>query len=963
MLRCLLVISGLLYAALGCSQSVYSLNSSEACNWWVKPVDEVSVSVTQLSAAGFDMTSWVKATVPGTFFVDYVNAGLEANPDFGDNIYRVDETKYNKPFWYRAEFEVPNDFVREKVWLHFQGVNKEGTFYFNGKSLGKVKGFMLRSVYEVSAHIRPGRNVILVKIELPDVRSRREPTWALDSWANFAMPSYMSSASWDWMPYVPGLNCGMTGEVYLSATGNAALRDCWVRTVALAEDGSAELRIECPVRNATVATLSGIVRGTIMPGNIKFEQAVTVAGNSTAKVVFDAAEFGQLRLAAPRLWWPNGYGDQPMYTCKLEFESGNKIADTTLVHFGIRKYGYKKENGAFTLYINNSKILVRGGNWGMTEYLQRSRGEAYKTRIRLHADMNFNMIRLWTGCVTDDEFYRYCDEYGIMVWDDFWFHGYLFAPDQTVFMNNAIDKIKRLRNHACIAVWCGANEGIPGGEADKGLDLALREAVRDFDGNDRHYQRSSNSGGGLSGSGWWVNQHPRTYFKGPNSSGGGDWGGAGTWAMRTEIGTATFTTFESFREFIPIDSWWPPKNEMWNKHFFGNQAQTAGTDTYFNTVNANYGSSSEIDEFCEKSQYLNLEVMKAIFEGWNHAMWNNATGVLIWMSQSAYPSFVWQTYDYYFDATGAYWGAKKACEPLHIQWNYETNDVKVINTTLNAYQGLSASAVVYNLNGEVYQPLTGTTTLNPEANSSTSCFVLTETGMSAFRADKTTGNTGVRLTDVNFIRLALKDSEGKLLSENFYWRNQRAYNYQALNTLPLADVRLSTSHEIIRDSYVIQCELTNNSATVAFGNRLKVTDKITGKRILPVYMNDNYFTLMPGESKQIRIEFDEDLATGRQPEVVLKQYGDYDSGMPSGSSTENWQPESWQLYPNPVTDKLFTTIRNESVGEYKIFDTFGRQLMTGYATSGISVDELASGLYFFQVEIEGKSSIRKFIKR
>jgi hypothetical protein len=240
--------------------------------------------------------------------------------------------------------------------------------------------------------------------------------------------------------------------------------------------------------------------------------------------------------------------------------------------------------------------------------------------------------------------------------------------------------------------------------------------------------------------------------------------------------------------------------------------------------------------------------------------------------------------------------------------------------------------------------------------------VLTETGMSAFRADKTTGNTGVRLTDVNFIRLSLKDSEGKLLSENFYWRNQRAYNYQALNTLPLADVRLSTSHEIISGSYVIQCDLTNNSATVAFGNRLKVTDKITGKRILPVYMNDNYFTLMPGERKQIRIEFDEDQATGRQPEVVLKQYGHYDSAMPSGSFTQNRQPESWQLYPNPVTDKLFTTIRNESVGEYKIFDTFGRQLMTGYATSGISVDELASGLYFFQVEIEGKSSIRKFIK-
>ncbi|MDL2256967.1 discoidin domain-containing protein [Bacteroidales bacterium OttesenSCG-928-I14] len=1047
----------------------YSLNSDNNVLWKVYPVKSLTQSASKISEVGFDVSGWINSTVPGTWYVDYINAGLEANPDFGDNIYKVDESKYNQAFWYRTEVDIPKSFDKDRIYLHFENVNKEGTFYFNGKQLGKVKGHSLRSKYDVTDKVKEGKNVILVRVDIPDVRNHREPTWALDTWANFAMPSFMASASWDWMPYVPGLNCGITGDIYFTNTNSVSLSDSWVRSELTTKNSSAHLSVQTTLINSSEATVSGTLKGVLMPGNIEFSKVINLEAKEEVIIVLDKDEFSQLTIVEPSLWWPNGYGEPNLYTCSLEFLVDDKVSDKEELSFGIKKYEYKKENGAFTLYVNGSKVLLRGGNWGMTEYLQRSRGDEYDTRIKLHQDMNYNMIRLWTGCVTDDEFYEYCDKYGIMVWDDFWFHGKLFAPDEDVFMSNAIDKIKRLRNHPCVAVWCGANEGVPGGEEGKGIDLKLKEAVRDYDGNDRHYQTSSNSGGGLSGSGWWVNQHPKTYFDGPASAGGGDWGGAGTWALRTEIGTATFTTFESFKEFMPVEDWWP-KNEMWNKHFFGSQAGTANTDHYFNTVNQNYGSSKEIDEFCEKSQYLNMEVMKAIYEGWNDNMWNNATGVLIWMSQSAYPSFVWQTYDYYYDATGAYWGAKKACEPLHIQWNHSNNSVKVINTTLNDYTGLKAKATVYNLDGSVYEPLCMEEIVNSSSNSATESFVLLEeSGMnlalnkitSASGSDLTFGNhvhsnavdgnnstrwqanndndawfyvdlgekleiakvfikwegayarkfkiqvsedaetwtdvftqdngkggdetitfdsvitryvkmQGVEraigygyslwefevyppatggtqvLSDLNFVKLELLDENNKLISENFYWRNMKEYNYKALNTLPLADVSLTESQSKEAGKVKIVCQLKNNSTTVAFGNRLKVINKDTKKRVLPIYMNDNYFTLMPGESKTINIEFDESLVGDADVEVVLRQYGDYDSTPPlaiEDVEEDNNRFSDIKLYPNPVTDVLSVENNLQSVKEIIVFDLNGKRVAEAVNTNRIDLSFLRKGIY------------------
>lgn len=470
-----------------------------------------------------------------------------------------------------------------------------------------------------------------------------------------------------------------------------------------------------------------------------------------------------------------------------------------------------------------------------------------------------------------------------MVWNDFWLYvAYNDVAQPEAFKANALDKVRRLRNHPSIAIWCGANETHPAPD----LDNYLREMIAKEDNNDRMYKSCSNQDG-LSGSGWWGNQPPRHHFETSGSNlafntpaypYGIDHG----YGMRTEIGTATFPTFESIKEFIPEKDWWPlPTDEqlkndddnVWNKHFFGKEASNANPVNYKNSVNTQYGESSGLEEFCEKAQMLNLEVMKGMYEAWNDKMWNDAAGLLIWMSHPAYPSFVWQTYDYYYDPTGAYWGAKKACEPLHIQWNASNNNIKVINTTAKDLKGAVAKAIIYDLNGKEVPAYGQTKQVDVAASNIAEAFSL---NFNPFEIDdekpKEIEEEIEELTPLHFIKLELIDAKGNLISENFYWRNGvNDLDYTLLNTLPEADLSCRLVDKSMSDGKM-KIAVKNNSGTVAFANRVRLVNKATQKRILPIIMSDNYATLMPGEEKVITMEATPELLKGGVS-VLVKQYG------------------------------------------------------------------------------------------
>lgn len=967
----------LLASTLGFSaqaQQVFLHSGEPVVDWKLKPQAEVKGDANTLCNAGYNVSSWVDAVVPGTAFTAYVNAGLEKDPNFGDNIHKVDRAKYDGSFWYRTEFKVPADFDKELIWLNFNGVNRKAEVYLNGHSLGILDGFMHRGRFNVTDIVnKTGENVLAVLVHMPQTPL-----------ANCGSPTYLSSGGWDWMPYVPGLNMGITDKVFLSNTGGVTLIDPWIRT-DLPTRARADLSVQLEVKNNESKPVKAIVTGTIKPGNVTFTKEVDLSANTTSTVSFDKRYYPQLMINSPKLWWPNGYGEPNLYTCTFEVKVDGKVSEVKDVTFGIKKYTYDKENNTFHVYINDVPVFVKGANWGMSEYMLRCRGAEYDTKIRLHKEMNFNMIRNWLGSVTDDEFYEACDKYGIMLWDDFWINSNPNLPyDLNVFNNNMMEKIKRVRNHPSIAVWCGDNESNP----QPPLEGWMAENIKTFDGGDRYFQANSHAQG-LTGSGPWGAFEPRFYFtKYPDGLEGDP---ARGWGFRTEIGTAAMTTFESFKKFMPEENWWP-RDEMWNKHYFGQNAFNAAPERYDASIEKGFGKPDGIEDYCRKAQLINLESNKAMYEGWLDRMWEDASGIMTWMGQSAYPSMVWQTYDYYYDPTGVYWGTKSACEPIHILWNPVTDGVKVANTTARDLEGLTAEVKVYNLDGKPVVAYTKSATVNSPSNTTVQCFTIDfnkerknlslgkptyassvthgqpsdatdgkkDTRWAAAKADnewiyvdlgsvqlvggvrldweasfgkaykiqvssdaqnwkevyKTDEGRGgvdeitfpevdaryVRmfgielgwwfgyslwsfdvlsgtqpsegLSDVHFIRLTLKDKSGNVLSENNYWRGNDRLDFTAVNSLPKADLKVS-SKMVKKDGVAeIQATITNPASAkgVAFAVHVQAYRTSDGERILPAIMNDNYFTLMAGEKKNVTISFDEKLLQGGSYKLAVTPY-------------------------------------------------------------------------------------------
>ena len=866
----------------------YSLDTSDGfAKWTVSPERSMEDAVT--------------APVPGTVFTAYVEAGREACPEYGSNIYRVDETKYSRPYWYRTVFTLPRPLqADERLWLCFDNTNRYADFWFNGEKVSgtptsekDVSGHMLRSRFDVTRLLSSGgalgtgggeaTGTIEVKIYDTDQKKTRK---AEGPYGVACSPSYLAGAGWDWIPYIPGRLAGITGHVHLEVTRDVRLLDPCVRTRLIpfspdkarglaplsspSEGEMAELTVIADVANASETRQLVTVSGTIMPGNLQFTKQVWVNPLDTAALRTDRRDAEALVVNQPRLWWPNGYGAPNLYECHLRCYTDGKLSDERTLRFGIRQYDYRIETNdvgypVLQFYVNGQRVFLKGGNWGMSEYLLRCHGRQYETYIRLHRDMNFNTIRLWTGCVTDDEFYDYCDEQGIMVWNDFWLYvAFNDVVNHDDFKRNARDKVRRLRSHPSIALWCGANETHPGPD----IDQALRMIVMEEDANERLYKSCSNQDG-LSGSGWWKDLPPRHHFETSASNLAFDtpaypYGRTYGYGMRSEIGMATFPQYESVQLFIPKEKQWPlptddqlkdEDDNVWNHHFFGKEASNAGPADYRRSVDERYGASKSLQEFCDKAQLVNLEDMRGMYEAWQDKMWNDAAGLLIWMSHPAYPSFVWQTYDYYLDPTGCYWGARKACEPQHVQWNCLTGSVKVVNTTSAAIRDATVRATVFSLDGR-------------ELNRRESVVSVDASDVAEAFSDLPLVE-GLKLSpsDLVFIRLELRSADGELLSENLYWHNTAHYLDNA-QLWHLPEVRLKV--EVVDGQTV---RLKNTTQRVSFANRLRLIDTKTGERVLPVIWSDNYVTLMPGEERVITFSRGSSTVGNRPLSIGIKPFG------------------------------------------------------------------------------------------
>ena len=824
--------------------------------WRLADSDDVPATGARVSLPDYDTSGWLDAVVPGTVLTALVEAGQYAEPLYGENIRDIpDLAALGKHYWYRVTFAVAAGRGDRRTWLHFDGINYKADLWLNGQFIDHMEGAFRRGIFDVTDTVNVGSNTLAVFIypnENPGDRHDKTIADCCDNGGDLAQdsPTHLCTVGWDWIPTIPDRCMGIWQDVYVRETGPVTVRNPHITTdLPLPDTSPASLSVSAELVNATELAQNGYLRGRI--GDTTFAQFVSLDPGEQLLVTFEPTEFTELVMTDPLPWWPNGYGEQNLYELQLWFEmSDTTVSDRTTERFGIRELSYEFSQltpPELIVKVNGARIFCKGGNWGMDEALKRMSHQRYDDLLRLHRDANIVMIRNWVGMTDDPSFYEFCDEYGLLVWDEFWLANPWDGPDPSdpaLFLLHAEDKIKRYRNHPCIALWCARNEGYAPVLIDSGLNALIDE----LDGT-RRYQRLSDNEG-VHGRGPWYYQHPASYYR---SSG---WGHA--YGFTTEIGMPCVPSVESMRAMMPETDLWPI-GQAWGFHDYcgGN----GDPNVYTQAVNARYGDATGVEDFCRKAQLVNLETHKAIFEAWNHRMWRGpeyCSGVLLWMTNPCWPSTMWQLYDYYLEPTAAYFGVKSACEPLHIQMSLDDWTVSVVNNRLESFDALVAEARVFDLDGTESAESYWSYIVDVGANSVTDCFGL------AFDPS---------LSTVHFVRLNLYDGAGELLSRNFYWRSSADPDFTLLDTMPDVDVSWSAALEPSDDDAVrshIELHVENETPYVALMLRAKLVGAESGERLLPVFYEDNYFSLLPGESRDISVEIPSHALPDERPRIVLE---------------------------------------------------------------------------------------------
>jgi beta-galactosidase/beta-glucuronidase len=800
----------------------------------------VNASGATLSKVGFEDHDWVIATVPGTVLSSYLNVGAIPDPNYGENQLLISDSFFYADFWYRNEFTAPALSPGERAWLNFDGINWEADVFLNGEELGRIEGGFIRGRFDVTGRLLSGRkNALAIRIEKNDTPgSVKQKTFESPGKNGGALgidnPTYHASIGWDWIPTIRGRNTGIWGDVYLTLSGPVTLEEPFVTTtLPLPNTTRADVSVDVKLVNHTGQPVAGTLRGRL--GELQFEQRVTVDGSATKKVKFDPSNTPGLRLQNPKLWWPAGYGEPHLYAMELSFQTQDrKVSDARAFEVGVRQMSYSEEGGALRIWINGRRFVPRGGNWGFGESMLRYRRREYDTAVRYHRDMNFTMIRNWVGQVGDEEFFAACDRHGVMVWQEFWLANPWDGPDpkdNDLFMRNVLDSVLRFRNHPSIALYCGRNEGYPPLPLDQGIRKVLAENHPDI-----HY--ISNSAFGVVGGGGPYMAMPLSfYFTGGAHS-----------KLHSEMGMPNIPPVESVRAMLPESALWP-QGLAWGLHDFC-LGGAQGGEVFRNMIEFNYGGADNLEDWVSLAQFLNYEGYRAMFEGQS----KYRMGVLLWMSHPCWPSFVWQTYDYYFEPTAAYFGCKKGCEPLHIQWNPVTESIEVVNNSGGNAQGLTAAVEVLNMDGT--KQWEKSTSLDSTEDSVNSCI----------KMEYPSG-----LTPLHFLQLSLTRG-AETVSTNFYMRGPAEGNYRVIRQLPKVNLEASTRLAHQDNRWQLTTELHNPSEQPALMVRLKAVREKSGDRILPAIYSDNYIALMPGERRTIRTELEHADTRGETPRIVVEGF-------------------------------------------------------------------------------------------
>ena len=819
--------------------------------WRLQSACKLQADGASISSEKFAAEDWLKTAVPSSVLAAQVASGIFSDPYFGINLRQIPGTGYpighnfaNLPmpqdspyrcgWWYRSDFTAPPASQNEqRFWLHFAGINYRGEIWLNGRKIAdssQVAGAYRTYDFDVTGILIPGKeNVLAVETYAPTEK---------DLGINWV----------DWNPSPPDKDMGLWGGVDLIASGTVTLRSPLAVThFPDSSLASANLTVYAELHNSADRAVKGVVSGEA--AGVHFEQPVELEPLEDRTVIFTPEQFPQLHIRDPKLWWPRQMGLPHLERLTMKFSVQGQTTDEQSVEFGFREITSElTARGSRLFRVNGKPILIRGGGWSQ-DMLLRTDDARLRDQFRLVRDLNLNTIRL-EGKLETDEFFHLADQQGILVmlgWCccDHWEHWKDWTPeDLSIATASLRAQMLRLRHHASLLVWLNGSDNPPIANVE-GAYLKVE--------SETHWPNpilssataaptkvTGESGVKMTGpydyvapSYWYVDtQH----------------GGAYGFNTETSPGPA-IPSLASRQKFLPDPEAWPP-SAAWSYHF--GSGEFANLKVFDETMEAVYAKPRSAAEYERMAGTMEYDSERAMFEAYSKNKYVS-TGVIQWMLNNAWPSMIWHLYDYYLDAGGGYFGAKKACEPLHIQYSYDDASVVVVNSTYAIAEKLQAAIRVYNLTGkEIYS---SQAVVDSAADSAQRVFSIPE---SLYQGSNR----------ILFVDLTLADAAGTALSRNFYWvpTTLTTFNWTntdythtpaarhedlaALTSLPQSKITARAEIENTPHGRELRLRLDNSSVELAFQISAAIRTQ-SGGLVAPVIWSDNWIELVSGESRTL----------------------------------------------------------------------------------------------------------------
>jgi beta-mannosidase len=777
---------------------------------------------------------WSPAVVPGGIHTDLMAIGRIPDPFVADNEKRV-QWVAESDWAYRTSFTCAQKLLdQEKVRLVCDGLDTLATVVLNGHELGHTDNMFRQYQWEVKSFLNAkGANNLTITFSSPvKVAAARQAVRPLPGVAQ-AIPGgpHLRKApcqfGWDWGPQLPPI--GVWKDIRLEGHSKARLADVHLRQEHAGETVTLEVR--AGIQRWNEAPLAVGMRVT-SPGGEVLEKPAAVSAQGEALI--------KLPIPHPALWWPNGYGAQPLYRVEVTLEQGQttEVLDRRTYQVGLRTIELRQQEDpwgrSFVFVVNGVPIFVKGSNWIPADSFPTRLTEAsLEGLIRAAAETHQNMLRVWGGGFYEDErFYDLCDRYGILVWQEFIFSCSIYPLDAPAFLENVraevVENVRRLRHRASLALWCGNNEMEWGWVDWNWKRPELQELKAAYDRFFHHTLPDWVRAEDPDHSYWPSSPSSNTPFQDPNGQRQGDahywdvWHGRKPFSayrnqyprFMSEFGFQALPPLATIRTYAD-EAEWNMSAYIMDLH----QKNASGNSLMVGQMLDTFQMPKDFPSLVYLSLALQAEGIRYGVEHWRRHP-ERVSGTLYWQLDDCWPVASWSSLDYFGRWKALHYAARRFYAPLMLSIEDQSpqQGVYVTNDRLEPWEGLVRWSLE-SLSGDVLA--TGQAPVKAVPQAATQVCVL------------------------DFSDRVIPDNVRTLVFVVELWQGARFLARQTAGFAPikhlcLADPALSL--KLRKEDDLLLIELTSRSLALLVELSLEGAD---------VVFSDNYFNLPAGRTVEV----------------------------------------------------------------------------------------------------------------